>query len=141
MCSDCPNAKKLDVGANFGLLSQILGVLTPVTMPAHSQRCQACGLTWADFQKTQLFGCPACYENHAANLAQLLPRLQPGTEHSGKIPAGFQNVHAREMIEVAKAKLPQAIAEENYELAAKLRDEIKALEKILGEEPADETPA
>ncbi|MDR2981428.1 MAG: UvrB/UvrC motif-containing protein [Puniceicoccales bacterium] len=138
MCSDCPNAKQLQGGSNMGLLSQILGMLTPVASPMHSQRCPVCGLGWSEFQKTQLLGCPSCYESHAANLAQLLPRIQPGAEHNGKVPSGFHRVHAKARLDTAREELQKAISTENYEYAAKLRDEIKSLEQLLAKPTEDQ---
>lgn len=131
MCADCPNAKKLEGNQNLGLLSQILGMLTPVASPRGTHQCPVCGMSWEQFQKSQLLGCPACYEHHAANLAQLLPRIQPELRHQGKVPARYQEIHAHERLSLLKENLGKAVVEENYELAAQLRDEIKALEELL----------
>ncbi len=49
-------------------------------------RCR-CGTRYADFQKTGRFGCPACYETFASQVAVLLPRIHAGkSRHKGKSP-------------------------------------------------------
>ncbi|MCX6906047.1 MAG: UvrB/UvrC motif-containing protein, partial [Verrucomicrobia bacterium] len=70
-------------------------------------------------------------------LEGLLKTMHKGTRHKGKIPVaqrGSQDL--RERIAALQKKLEKAVAEENYEQASQLRDEIKAAKAKLVEMPA-----
>jgi protein arginine kinase activator len=51
-----------------------------------SKSCPVCGFTGADFTKARRLGCAACYKAFESELQELLPRIQPGAEHKGKVP-------------------------------------------------------
>jgi protein arginine kinase activator len=91
--------------------------------------CPECGTTFVEFRNNGLLGCPHDYDAFSKPLAQLLERAHGGgSRHVGKVPH-----HAGERIrkqhEVARLRrdLDKAVKEENYELAAKLRDQIEAM--------------
>ena len=93
--------------------------------------CQTCGLTFADFRQNSLLGCPDCYNAYAEPLASLLERAHEGaTHHIGKVPrrAGAGEQRQTHILRMRK-KLDEAVAREDYELAARLRDEIRRLEE------------
>lgn len=92
-------------------------------------RCPNCGRTYYEFQKTGKFGCGECYAAFAAPVRATLGRMQKGTTHTGKIPAKQSaGLLKRRKLAELKEKLSEAVAKENYELAAKLHKEIKGLE-------------
>ncbi|GAB6932097.1 MAG TPA: UvrB/UvrC motif-containing protein [Calditerricola sp.] len=113
------------------LLSGLMNfdVPTHTGHPAQALRCNVCGLTYTQFSKTGRFGCPACYEAFDAHLEPLFRRLHGATAHTGKVPARAGGVMrlAREL-ERLKAELKQAVAREEFERAAQLRDRIRQLE-------------
>ena len=84
------------------------------------------------FQKEGLLGCPDCYETFRENLKPFFRRAQEGIQHEGKAPgmtdAGKEEKTSPE-IEQLKMKLAALVKEENYEEAARIRDEIKRLEQ------------
>ena len=103
--------------------------------------CSHCGLTYEEFRKTGLFGCSHCYEAFADRLDQVFRRVQGGTRHVGhklSAPAGHaeQQLQQQRLADL-RTRQQQAVKEENYELAAKLRDEIKAIEQQLATEATD----
>ena len=94
-------------------------------------RCEHCGLTFAHFREHSLLGCPACYEAFESPLASLLERAhEGGTHHLGKVPhrAGSGEQRQQQMLRMRK-RLAEAIASEDYELAARLRDDIQRHEE------------
>jgi protein arginine kinase activator len=102
-------------------------------MPAATaQRCPSCGMTYQQFTQYGRFGCPKCYDSFAPRLEPLLRRIQSSTSHTGKIPvhAGKQ-VKVRKNLERLRSELQQAVALEQFEKAAQLRDQIRALEQEL----------
>lgn len=94
------------------------------------QRCPACRMTLAEFKKSSLLGCPACYDSFMPMIAQVIERAQAGaTAHVGRAPTPSLDVERRARLRVKLlADLEQAIAAEHYERAAQLRDELKSLD-------------
>jgi len=73
-------------------------------------------------------GCPDCYTYFGDELAPLLRAMHHGDRHVGKRPVGAAAEERRvETLAELRRQLEEAVAAENYELAAKLRDDIRAL--------------
>ena len=117
----------------------------PTKQLAKVDACPQCGTTWEDFQRNGLLGCSECYEHFANVLPPLLRRLHGQAGHIGKKPqmpaataSTTQEVEQpQEPTQTEKEKLQQAMREavaiENFEEAARLRDQIKALDQKEGE--------
>lgn len=93
-------------------------------------RCESCGMTFADFRSQGVLGCPEDYELFARLLDPLISQAHEGaTHHTGHIPAGrpAQEVKEHEVIRLQR-ELDSAVAREDYESAARLRDQLKAAE-------------
>lgn len=92
--------------------------------------CPVCGRSLKEFRKTGMFGCDNCYNTFAEELNALLPRMQGADHHVGAMPEAFRrNREASEKEQALKDRLDAAVADERYEDAALLRDEIKALKE------------
>lgn len=92
--------------------------------------CPVCGMTLQRFAKDPLLGCEHDYTEFQPELMPLIERSQNGkNHHCGKVPSRTSK-QDRNQIELAKLRrqLEQAIKDEDYEHAAKLRDQIQALE-------------
>lgn len=94
--------------------------------------CPACGITEAQFAKRGLFGCAECYKAFGDRLETVLRRIHGTTAHTGKVPrrSGGKARLVNQLTNL-KAKLKEAIAKEEFELAAQLRDRIRELEREL----------
>lgn len=91
-------------------------------------RCPNCGLTWADFKRLGQLGCSECYQTFERELRPVLKRLHGATEHAGKRPRERgESVRRRELVRL-REELQAAIASEQYERAAQIRDRIRELE-------------
>ena len=97
--------------------------------------CGSCGLPFAEFRKTGLLGCHDCYRSFEEQLGPLIERAhEGGTHHVGKIPKrGGASLDRRDRIAALRKQLTEAIACEQYERAAVLRDEIRTFEGGGGE--------
>jgi protein arginine kinase activator len=98
------------------------------------QACDACGVTWTEFRQGGLFGCSNDYTVFEKDLTPLLQRAHEGaTHHVGKVPTrrgGAGGVPMKRQVDLAKLRkeLQKAVEAEDYERAAKLRDQIKQAE-------------
>lgn len=90
--------------------------------------CPVCGRSLKEFRKTGMFGCDSCYDTFAEELKALLLRMQGAERHEGTMPEAFRkDREASEKEQALQSRLDLAVAEERYEDAAQLRDEIKAI--------------
>lgn len=115
-----------------GLLGQHLQA-QPFAQAAVEPKCDMCGLTYHEFAQAGRFGCSRCYERFGDRLEPVLRRIHGATQHVGKVPArtGGTLRLRRELANLREA-LARAVAAEDFERAAKLRDDIRKLEKELG---------
>jgi protein arginine kinase activator len=95
--------------------------------------CEFCSMTWAEFRQSGLLGCEQDYAAFEKDLAPLLQRAHEGaTHHIGKVPArrGGSGVPMKRQVDVAKLRkeLSRAVEGEDYERAARIRDQIRAAE-------------
>ena len=75
-------------------------------------------------------GCSECYETFKSQLAPLLKRIHGADRHVGKVPITIgKTVRDTRTLQEFKIKMEKAIQDEQFEEAAKLRDQIKELEK------------
>jgi protein arginine kinase activator len=100
--------------------------------------CEHCGISWAEFRQNGMFGCEHDYEQFEKDLTPLLKTAHEGaTHHTGKIPIRAGGVPAarprKALADVNRLKkeLQRAVEQENYEQAAKLRDQIRQAEENL----------
>lgn len=140
LCSEC--AKEMGYGDLFTSLPSMhmglgdfFGSLFGETNralsgAARSRSCPVCGFDLADIARLGEVGCPECYSLFEKELLPSIQNLQGSARHTGKVPrSAGQSVRREKKLESLKAKLQKAVDAQEYEQAAKLRDEIKALEK------------
>ncbi len=157
LCSQCAQEMGLGGGHPLftQLFGQGLFKLGSQVAPLWSEPqpyevCQSCGTGYQDFQKGGLFGCPDCYEAFGPKLSSIFKRVQAGESHVGRrlaeslglktltdvheipvqqevlIEEGPKNIE--EQVKELKAEQDAAVAREDYEKAAAIRDRIKALQ-------------
>ncbi len=130
LCEDCAKEKGVNSDASFSLADLILGLgasqeIVPASGGAEV-RCPGCGFTQADFKKAGRLGCSQCYNTFAEGLESLLKSMHKGTRHIGKVPAVLrQGRDLTERLKQLQKKLDRAVASEDFEQAASLRDEMK----------------
>lgn len=97
---------------------------------ASTARCPTCGLSFEEFRSTGRLGCPRDYEVFRDELKPLLENVHGSLRHLGKVPRRLPaDAQAQSRRIQLRQELQQAIAVEDYERAARLRDEIDQLEK------------
>lgn len=137
LCEACAKAKGVSDPTGFSLADMLLGLGqggagTP-SAAATEPRCPACEMTLADFRRAARLGCPRCYEAFADALGPMLKGMHKGLQHMGKAPPGRgEEAMLGERLQRLRQELQAAVKSENFEVAARLRDEIKALEQCMG---------
>ena len=131
LCDACLKEKGVQDPTGFALADLLLGIgaAEEIEKGAPSQKCPVCGFTQADFKKTGRLGCSSCYQTFSEGLGTLLKAMHKGTEHVGKLPQrASREIELGDRMRVLTQDLEKAVAEENYEGAAALRDQLKQLE-------------
>jgi len=98
--------------------------------PAAMPTCPRCRSTYEDFRKRGRLGCSSCYDTFSEEFERLLKRIHGAGQHCGKGPVANlppSQPEAPAQVEKLQAALEQAVACEDYELAARLRDRIRQL--------------
>ncbi|WP_339060659.1 UvrB/UvrC motif-containing protein [Tepidibacillus marianensis] len=95
-------------------------------------RCKNCGLTFSQFKKIGKFGCHDCYNYFEPQLEPMFRRIHGNSQHIGKFPRrSGGNIKLKKEISLLKEQLQLKIYAEEFEEAARLRDQIKDLETKL----------
>ena len=138
LCSDCAaHAGYSDMFSGFGLnlsglFSGLLGDMMPSISSGKSPRCPKCGTSFDEIVRDGRVGCADCYRTFYDKLLPSIQRIHGKIKHSGKVtnsaPAETKPETTEEKIEKLKEAMNEAVAKQDFENAAKIRDEIKALE-------------
>lgn len=136
LCQSC--ADQLGVGTPKAqkfpaeLLEDLLGTKTARKSGKASEACPGCGLSPAEFRAKGRLGCPRCYEAFRNELMPLLLRIHEASAHTGRLPgvdAGPPPGPDERSLTDVRRRLEDAVRGERYEEAARLRDELRRLER------------
>ncbi|UCD55490.1 MAG: UvrB/UvrC motif-containing protein [Candidatus Omnitrophota bacterium] len=137
LCEQCAREKSQEMEEHFGLADLLSGLadLVPVVekdekITAETGIKCACGFTFNSFRKMGRLGCPKCYETFKEQLSPLLRKIHGSDRHTGKLPMKKEAIRGKgALLSDLKTKLEKAIKLEEFEEAARLRDQLKALER------------
>ncbi len=141
LCEDCAHKKgQINISIPFSINDLLAGFMdmddpSIAVQKDGVRQCKGCGMGFEQFRKIGRLGCQECYKYFSSELIPLLRRIHGGTKHNGKVPkrAGVELRIARQ-IQQLKSKLQKAVEVENFEEAARLRDRIRELEKLTGQQ-------
>ena len=140
LCSVC--AREQGISAEDGRLQISLeDLFSPLRdaaeRPGSRTTCAACGTRLEDVRKTGRIGCPACFESFRTELVSFLQRRGRRGVYRGSVPRRFAAAGRRGGLpglpeapavrEDLEGRLGDALAAEDYELAARLRDLLRSL--------------
>lgn len=137
LCSDC--ARSLGYGeafSDFGLdLGELFGELLGKGKGNANTglRCHGCGKTFDEIVSDGKMGCAECYTAFYDRLLPSLRRIHGKATYVGSNPQNSGDIYETHVSKL-KQKLSKAIEEQNFELAAQLRDEINAVMQKGGDE-------
>ncbi len=136
LCSDC--ARSLGYGEAFSGLGLGLGELFGELLgksdgTASSARCPGCGKYFDEIISDGKMGCAECYGVFYDKLLPSLRRIHGKATYVGSKPASQNVLSVEDRVDELKKNLADAVAEQNFELAAQIRDEIIALTMMGGD--------
>ncbi|MBC2183151.1 excinuclease [Listeria sp. FSL L7-0233] len=143
LCEDCAATEALssekDLVKAMDTFSEVaLDFLTLLQKEENAQKkvvCGNCQLSFEAFLQTNRVGCSECYSAFEEQLVPIIGRVQNGyTKHVGKVPAEVERAEGvQNEISRLQEKLGQLVKNEEFEEAAVVRDQIRAL-KAGGED-------
>ena len=97
----------------------------------NQHQCKDCGIKFVEFRNSGRLGCPNDYQEFRQELVTLLENIHGETRHCGKTPSKMplSKQTQSELIQL-RNRLKQAVTQEDYEEAARIRDRIRQMEKI-----------
>lgn len=100
--------------------------------------CPFCKTHLGELRKSGRMGCPECWSAFEPRMRRLLRRIHGSHQHVGKVylspdPTSSEK---RRRVNGLRRKLQRAVELEDFERAAELRDEIRAMEQEAAENPS-----
>ena len=136
LCEECYGKKEgVPTLTSTQLLAALAAAVVPELQKMAGRECPACGTNLLEFQRSLALGsprlgCPKDYEVFQDSLDELLRQMHGANRHVGKVPVGAAQKCAPEVpLEVLRRELEEAVRKENFERAARLRDQIKNWEQ------------
>ena len=134
LCERCAAAKGVETSVSpskhpLGDFLQAVQQKAAVT-PGDQAACHFCGATGRDFRASGRLGCARCYGAFEKSLRELLRRLHGNSRPAGRRyePPAVELLERASTIGVLRDRLRRAIDNEQFELAAELRDRLRAVE-------------
>ncbi len=128
MCEACAAEKGINIHKSVSL-EQIFNATNKLAQTSKQKHakiiCEHCGLSWAEFRENGRLGCEHDYTVFRKGLEPLLEDVHAArAHHTGKSPRQTpQQQEQKRRLDIQR-QLREAIAREDYELAARLRDDI-----------------
>ena len=135
MCAACAKQKESEGQMHFDVSDFLYNLINTAGVKKRTKRlvCKNCGMSYSEFKRKGRFGCKDCYSAFREELLPLLKKIHGAVRHKGKFPpfGEYKVISLREKIESLRKYLEKAVKLEEYEEAARIRDQIKELEKKL----------
>ncbi len=147
LCGKCMQELDYSMEGEFPFSKLIKGILSSHLMQNSKEAnpmlhlcCDKCGMSYQDFTKIGKFGCAECYNVFGPLILDNIKKIQGSSTHVGRkyqSVCGTDDLSVQEFdstvtddeakLKKLSEKLQSALAIEDYEQAAKLRDEMKLI--------------
>jgi len=134
LCEQCAAERGVEtsVATPKHPLGEFLQAVQQQSVPASADagKCAFCGLTMKDFRATGRMGCARCYSTFEPSMRELLRRVHGSPRHIGHAyrPPEDEVMEKASVLGELRERLRRAIEQEQFEVAAELRDRIRVLE-------------
>lgn len=135
LCQVCAQKNGIDLNSPISITDVLLGLggqpsgeQVKTDLSEFDLSCGRCQMTRSEFKKRARLGCPECYKAFMGELNAITHAMHHSRQHMGKIPARQGNeARITAQMSALQKDIETAIAKEDYEMAANLRDKIKSL--------------
>lgn len=94
------------------------------------EACPGCGLQYQQLRQGGRAGCAQCWPTYQRTVEAALAKAAPAVQHTGRSPVTTQAAQrSRARREALQRRLDEAIAREDYESAAQLRDALRRADR------------
>lgn len=134
LCEKCATERGIETSSSAPMhpLGEFLQAAQQqaVQMPGDAARCSYCGTSLREFRASGRLGCARCYTAFERSLRELLRRVHGSSAHVGRGYAGADAPALERGATLAelRGRLADAIQDEQFEVAATLRDQIRTME-------------
>lgn len=94
--------------------------------------CPVCKLSLREFKTTAKLGCPNCYDAFREEIAKVIKRIAPFETHKQEsikqVKSTTKATSKEDKIATLRQEMAEAVKEERYEDAAKIKKQIQKLE-------------
>lgn len=112
----------------FDLFSDFFDSFDLYPVYYEEKMCPQCKMTYSQLQKKGRMGCEKCYETFREPIEETVRQLNQKAMHTGKIPSrSAGEISKKKRYEELKKQIAAAVSSEDYEKAAELHKELKAL--------------
>ena len=129
VCEECARGRGLTLSSKPGaspidlmVEKMIVANVGELAGELANLRCPVCSMKFMEYRSTGRLGCPYDYIVFSKGILTQLTRTQGASRHVGKVarqrPASFEKLRLRTL-------LRDAIAREDYEAAARFRDQLR----------------
>ena len=110
------------------ILTTLINQVAPEFKEMAKTVCDHCGLSYLEFRSQGRLGCSHDYDAFEKGLVPILEKIHGSAEHKGKVPNRSHETAQQQSDYVRlRRELEEAVAVEDYERAAVLRDKLKEL--------------
>ena len=130
LCEECAEKEGVIIKQHHAANAMLQEFLKQKGGGGDDRVCPKCGITFREFQMSGQLGCPHDYEAFRSLLTPLIERAHEDADrHTGKVPSTSDATIRRQTgLLQLRRQLQEAVDAENYEQAARVRDEIRILE-------------
>jgi protein arginine kinase activator len=135
LCQRCAAERGLETTSGTPFKNMIADYLPAVQQQAAMAQaellqCAFCSMTLKDFRETGRLGCARCYSTFEQSLRALLRRVHGNARHVGRAyePPPLDLLRESTALGELREQLRRAIAQEEFETAARIRDQIREME-------------
>ena len=138
LCEPCAESKGINIKQPVSLSDLLAGLDEPEDVADEEQTdeellmdvcCRDCEMPFAEYKRRGRLGCPGCYDAFAGYLHSQVLSVHGAQVHKGKRPCMPSGQDRESALWDLLARMELAVCEEDYELAARLRDELKQFEE------------
>ncbi len=133
LCEKCASTFNCGV---VGISDEVLGELFN-NSTTNDKVCPVCNMTFSQYEKTGLLGCPTCYDVFRTQLLPIIKSIHTTVYHVGKAGKNYSEHEVALELQKLQEMLEAALRERRYSDAQRIDDKIKSLTKKLYGEGGD----